>query len=351
MRVFILIIISAGLFFNPVSAQNCDIAQAGVKVYNDSNTDPATSIRIGETANFRFSIKNAGNGCAIPARSITAVFDFPTMAGGVKPYVYAGPPTYYSNYFTWTYNSKVDVLVGTNTREIPAGVTDIDITMRVRGNAAGGGNSNLNITQEKGIADNAQNNFGGARLLVTTEGIPAIRMKSFKGEAEKCNVTLKWSTLTEDGPGYFEVEFSPDGFSFKKIGTVTTKNIPSGADYEFSWTPSAEKGFYRLKQISAAGAPAYSEDLYVSANCVSKLTLQVYPNPVRSGGKLVINVTGNTGSLMAALYNVSGQKIQSTNLVSNINEISLVNVTAGTYMLRVTDENGSVESYRVIVTR
>jgi hypothetical protein len=351
MRILIVLIISAGLFMNRAAAQTCDVAQAGVKVYNDSNTDPAQSIKIGETANFRFSIKNAGNGCAIPAHSITAVFDFPTMAGGVKPYVYAGPPTYYSGYFTWTYNSKVDVLVGTNTREIPAGVTDLDITMRVRGNAAGAGNSNLNITQEKGVADNAQNNFGGARLVVTTEGVPAIRLRSFSGDAVKCNVSLKWSTLMEDGPGHFDIEFSPDGFSFKKIGTVNIKNIPSGADYDYSWTPSSEKGFYRLKQVTATGAAAYSNDVYVAATCLNKLTIQVYPNPVRSGGKLVINVTGNTGSLSAALFNVSGQKIQSTNLVSNVNEISLVNVAAGTYMLKVTDENGSVESYRVIVTR
>lgn len=155
----------------------------------------------------------------------------------------------------------------------------------------------------------------------------------------------------EDGTGHFDVEFSPDGFSFKKIGTVNVKNIPAGADYDYSWTPTAEKGFYRLKLVSATGAPAYSNDIYVAANCLNKLTIQVYPNPVKSGGKLVINVTGNTGSLSASLYNVSGQKIQSANLVSNVNEISLVNVSAGTYMLKVTDEKGSVESYRVIVTR
>ena len=106
-----------------------------------------------------------------------------------------------------------------------------------------------------------------------------------------------------------------------------------------------------MKQVNATGAAAYSNDVYVTASCLNKLTIQVYPNPVRSGGKLVINVTGNTGSLNAALFNVSGQKIQSANLVSNVNEISLVNVVAGTYMLKVTDENGSVESYRVIVTR
>lgn len=352
MRVLLIIIICSGLFINRAAAQNCDIAQAGVKVYNDANTDPVTSIKTGETANFRFSIKNAGTGnCAIPAHSVTAVFDFPTMAGGIKPYVYAGPPTYLSGYFTWTYNSKVDVLVGTNTREIPAGVTDFEITMRVKGNAAGSGISNLNITQEKGISDNTQNNFGGARLMVSSESVPSIKLSTFTGEAVKCIVTLKWTTLVENAPGHFDIEFSPDGFSFVRIGSVNLKNVLTGADYEFNTTPVTEKGFYRLKQVSVTGAAAYSNDIYVAASCLNKLTIQVYPNPVKEGGKLVVNVSGNSGNLLAALYNSNGQKIQSANLVSSVNEISLRNVSAGTYMLKVTDEQGSVQSYRVIVTR
>lgn len=342
-----------GLLAHSAIAQRCDIAQSGVAVYNSANTNPVNTIQVGETANFRFSIRNesVNNGCAIPAGSVTAVFDFPTMAGNIKPYVYAGPPSFVSGYFTWIYNYAAEVLVGTNNREIPAGTKDLNITMRVRGNAAGAGNSNLNISQGKGVSDDATNNFSGARLLVSPVVIPVIKLNYFTVTPQRCDVLLKWATSEETAASLFEVEYSPDGFSFTKIGSVPGKQNAGGAAYEFTYTPPGEKGYYRLKQVSVNKPEAYSKDEFAVTACNTKGKISVYPNPVSADRKLVVNISGYEGKISGTLLDAAGRQVRTYNLANSLNELSLTGFSAGSYLLQVRDESGAVQSFKIIVTR
>ncbi len=148
-------------------ATDCDIATSPITVRNAANTANITSICVGQQANFRFSVSNAGtSGCTIPVGSVVAVLDFPTLAGPVKPYIYNGPASFNTTYFTWAYNSIDEVLEGTNHTAIPAGAVDADILVPVLGNAAGTGNSNINLTQLGATADNVGNNNATAQLTV-----------------------------------------------------------------------------------------------------------------------------------------------------------------------------------------
>ncbi len=156
------------LFFTISRAQDCDIATSGVTVVNATNTATIGSIYVGEQANFKFSITNAGtsSGCVITPNTVTAVIDFPTIAGPTKPYIYNGPPSFISGYFTWTYNSGAEALVGTNTTAIPQNMGDLTVLVPVLGNAVGTGNSNLNLTQGAGISNGVNNDVGSAQLSV-----------------------------------------------------------------------------------------------------------------------------------------------------------------------------------------
>jgi hypothetical protein len=172
MRVAIFTLFFA-LFINNAKAQDCDIATTGVGIVNATNTVPVGSITVGQTANFKFVLYNAGTdlGCTIPANTVSAFFDFPTMSGGIKPYKYDGPLSFVSGYFTWNYNSAAEVLIGTNTTAIPNGMGDANILVKVLGNAVGSGSSNLNITQGFGVTDNPGNNFSGAQLIINASTV------------------------------------------------------------------------------------------------------------------------------------------------------------------------------------
>jgi len=339
------------LLANTSFTQNCDIAQVGMAVKNAANTIPVNNIAPGQTANFSFTIKNAGSGgCAVPAGSVTALFDFPTIAGGVMPYVYAGPPSFTSGYFSWTYNSRVQVLMGTNTRDIPTGLDDV-LIVRVRGNATGSGNSNLNITQGKGISDIAANNFIGAKLVVSGAGSPSIDLSSFTAIAARCAIRLNWTTISEAELSHFDIEYSNDGFSFNKIGSVAAKNLASGATYEFGNTAGVAKGYFRLRQVGKDGQSLYSDDVFATTGCSEKAKISLYPNPVRSDQKLVVNISGYDGKITGELYNSLGQIVKAFSLANMANELSLEKLTAGTYLLQVKEEGGAMQSFKVIVNR
>ncbi len=348
MRVFILILLLS-FYLNASMAQNCDIAQGGVAIYNGANTSPATTVAKGQTAFFRFSIKNQGTdvNCAIPSNSITAVLDFPTLAGGIKPYKYDGPASFVSGYFTWTYNNDAEVLIGTNTTIIPGGEGDRDISVKVKGNAYGAGSSNLNITQGKGVSDNATNNFATARLIVPK----IVDLSAFSASAEKCNVLLSWKTLSENNFDHFEIEYSLDGNNFINAGRLAGRNISTGADYKFTYAQSNGEGYYRLKEVAADGSFEFSDVVHITTDCSGKPSVIVYPNPIDFKQKLIVNISGYSNKIKGEIFNSLGQKVSVYNLGNRANELSVENLSAGTYMLYVKDDGGDVQSFKIIVTR
>lgn len=341
-----------GFFLSTSLAQNCDIAQAGVAIYDATNTAPVTLIATGQNANFKFSISNVGIslGCAIPANSVTAVLDFPKLATGIRPYIYVGPSSFVSGYFTWTYNNLEEVLEGTNTLAIPGGSGDMDILVKVKGNAIGAGYSNLNITQGKGISDNTGNNFSRAQLIVSAP-VP-VKLSSFTVVPDKCDALLNWSTLSEINFSHFDIEYSPDAITFIKIGTVQGRNISTGSDYKFSYTQLSGNGYYRLKLVDKDGRFEYSDVARIKTTCTDQGKILVYPNPLRYDQKLIVNISGYQGKISGELFNVDGQRLNAYNLVNSTNELSVKNLSAGVYMLYVkADDGGDTQSFKIIITR
>jgi hypothetical protein len=335
-------------------AQNCDVAQTGVAIYNATNTSPIATIPVGQKANFKFSIANFGTdlGCAIPANSVTAIFDFPTLAGNIKPYIYDGPPSFVSGYFTWTYNTSAEVLVGTNTTAIPNGTGDGGVLVKVKGNASGAGSSNLNLTQGLGVSDNTGNNFSGAQLIISAGGSLPVNLSSFTITTDKCDAILKWTTASESKFSHFEVEYSADAIGFIKIATVSGKNSTAGADYGFTYTQLSGSGYYRLRMVDIDGRGVYSSVVRVTANCKDKGRVSIYPNPVSYDKSLVVNISGYTGKITGELYNATGQKVAVYSLANRSNELSVVNLSAGMYMLYVrTTSSDEAELFKVVVTR
>lgn len=206
--------------------ENCDIATFGVGIVNAGNTAPVASIVTGQAANFKFSIANFGSdpGCSIPANSVTAIFDFPTLAGGVRPYKYDGPVSFVSGYFTWTYNSVADVLTGTNSIAIPNGTGDANILVRVKGFATGTGSSNLNITQGMGVSDNAGNNYGGAQLIITAATVNTVCPASVFSLLSTPGTSYQWQL--DAGNGFINI--SNDAiYSGVTTNTLTLTNAPT----------------------------------------------------------------------------------------------------------------------------
>ncbi|MEO7311485.1 MAG: hypothetical protein ABIX01_13870 [Chitinophagaceae bacterium] len=199
---FLIFSLILSVFITRAQAEDCDIGTTGVTAVNATNTAPSSSGYVGQVFNFKFSIANFGTnlGCIIPANSVNAVFDFPTLSGGIKPYVYNGPVSFSSGYFTWTYNAMAGILEGTNTTAIPNNSGDLDILVQVIGNqtSVGGvsvGTSSLNLTQSGATSDNTGNNFGSAQLTISAI---SLNLKVLLQGALLGNAPLNASTMRDN---------------------------------------------------------------------------------------------------------------------------------------------------------
>ena len=80
-------------------------------------------------------------------------------------------------------------------------------------------------------------------------------------------LALVMETATEINNSHFDIEWSTDAFSFKKIGAVqgvgTTDEIQV---YNFIHkNPTNGKNYYRLKQIDMDGTVEYSKIIQISS--------------------------------------------------------------------------------------
>ncbi len=335
-----------------LNAQNCDIAQTGMGVYNALNTAPVSTIMTGQRANLKFTIANLGTkmGCSIPANTVTADLAFASNANGQKPYAYEGPASFSSGYFSWTYDPATEVLHGVNSQAIPTGKGDAHILIKVKALLPGIAHSTLNLTQGSGLSDNDANNYSAARIMVMNNPVP-IKLGTFTAVADKCNALLNWATVSESNFSHFDIEYSPDAVTYIKVGSVFGKNLANGAAYKFGYSQLSGNGYYRLKIVDRDGAFEYSDVARAKTSCNDQAKVLVYPNPLSYDQKLFVNISGYSGKISGELFNEAGQRVGVYELTNNTNELSVIKQSAGTYMLYVRSEEGRTESFKIIITR
>ena len=83
-------------------------------------------------------------------------------------------------------------------------------------------------------------------------------------------------------------------------------------------------------------------------DALAGMSVEVYPNP--ASGSFNVKLTGYQKDATAVLYNLAGQQIVANEVSADgkAKNISLKGLAAGTYMLKVTSENG-VQVNRLIV--
>jgi hypothetical protein len=69
-----------------------------------------------------------------------------------------------------------------------------------------------------------------------------------------------------------------------------------------------------------------------------------YPNPVKD----VLNIGYNKTITKVALYNILGQEVMAKNINADQSQITMSNLPKGTYLVKVTAEDGAVKTIKVI---
>ncbi|MEP7145983.1 MAG: DNRLRE domain-containing protein [bacterium] len=141
-----------------------------------------------------------------------------------------------------------------------------------------------------------------------------VELSSFTSTSDERNITLNWSTETENNNSGFEIQRSTmkDWSVWNKVGFVNGNgNTNSGHDYKFEDNNlSSGRYKYRLKQIDYNGNFNYYE---LAADAVIGVPLQFslsqnYPNPFNPSTKINFDIPQD-GVVILKVYDVSGREI------------------------------------------
>ncbi len=170
-----------------------------------------------------------------------------------------------------------------------------------------------------------------------------VKLISFEAKKTGRQTRVTWKTATEENTTSFIVERSADGNNFFPVGTVTAAgNSISEKSYSFTDAgPLKGNNFYRLKTINQDGSATYSAIALVFFT--GETLLQVFPNPVHH----TLTIKNNFSNGTLALYDVSGNRVFSQNIIrgnnSNSVSIKLPELAAGVYLVKLNADGQMIQ--------
>ncbi len=149
----------------------------------------------------------------------------------------------------------------------------------------------------------------------------------------KQSVRLSWTTVTEVGSDYFDVQRSNDGIDFLPIGRVAAAgNSEQVEEYRFDDERAlAGRNFYRLRQVDLDGQTTFSEVRLVTLE--GELDkVQVWPNPAQEFLKLSSSFSGSI-----IIYRQNGQLVGQQQITIG-QAVDVRQLPAGYYLLKAGEE-------------
>ncbi len=200
--------------------------------------------------------------------------------------------------------------------------------------------------------------FSEDEVTITVGSVLPVTLISFDGTLRSKVVYLQWSTATEINNDHFEVEKSADGINFSslaKIGYVHgngNSNIVHNYSYQDNVANLTQPlVYYRLKQVDADGASAYSNVVLIHLSNAG-VSVLVFPNPFNSN----VRIQGNfatSGKVNLLVSDMNGRIISKQNLVisQGFNDIpvyGLQHLSSGLYTVELYQNKNRIYSTKLV---
>ena len=183
--------------------------------------------------------------------------------------------------------------------------------------------------------------------IIPNNGSLFFSLTDFTVSKNNCVANLNWKTSSEINSEKFEVEVSADiNATFVTKGTIaasTNSSITKNYQFNFSMETGVQY-FFRLKMINKDGTFTYSEIRKLS--CTDpKTQIAIAPNPVID----MFNISGmEKGKNTILIYSNDGKLIKSQVTGTTTYNVDISNFSAGLYMVRILNENGSNTTKRIV---
>jgi glucose/arabinose dehydrogenase len=190
--------------------------------------------------------------------------------------------------------------------------------------------------------------LGGSILQVTTTSTLPVKITNFNALRKNGDVEVSWKTTHESGLKEFQLEYSADGRSYQSVATLAAVNSANGAAYTQKHLPAAGGTvYYRLKVLNLDNSFEFSPVLTIRLD--KPLTGASIPSLVRNK-RLVLTLYEPYNTLR--LISPAGSVLLTRNVagMTGLNDISLPELPAGTYIIQLTG-NGRPFSGRIVVNQ
>ena len=167
----------------------------------------------------------------------------------------------------------------------------------------------------------------------------------FKGEHIKGRGNkLYWEVTDQVNVKEYQLQFSTDGVNFITIGTVAAKAYSSGnLSYDYLHLDYKQgNNFYRLKSVDLDGNYKLSEIVLITIRQKENSVI-IYPNPVKD--KIIVDYKGSSTQISYTVIDATGKLVLSNKVsVQNPITIPVANLASGNYILRITDDEGVINT-------
>jgi trimeric autotransporter adhesin len=184
---------------------------------------------------------------------------------------------------------------------------------------------------------------------VTTESTSTstpMLLLSFTGTSQGNVATLQWATENETNSKWFVIERSGNAGGFDSIGVILGINNGNETYYSFAddYMLSGTNS-YRLREVDMDGVIRYSIVVTLSSMQMST-KMEVYPNPAVASINFSVP-SAVPQSVLVQVYTMTGVMLIATQqeLVAgnNLQTLTVGNLKAGTYILKVASQDGSTQ--------
>ncbi len=177
-----------------------------------------------------------------------------------------------------------------------------------------------------------------------------VELVNFEGRESGKEVSLSWTTASEENSSHFEIQKSINGIDWEVIGEVKSNGNSVEMNYYVfnDERPSKGNNYYRLRMVDLDVTFEYSETVGVRVETASETELAevtIFPNPTVD--YLTIDFKGTVNSeLNIRVMNVSGNILYTSKGSENSN-IDVSQFATGTYFL-VIDNGIDLQTQRFI---
>ena len=168
------------------------------------------------------------------------------------------------------------------------------------------------------------------RYYTAEQALP-VELIDFRGELTTSGTSLSWETASEKNNSHFDVEWSTNGETFKKIGLIEGAGTTiENQSYSFLHENSVQgENYYRLKQVDYDGQYEYTPVIMIDIQGVLSNNPKIYPNPATD--YLFVDVNEKTN---CQIIDVTGKIIKEYQLTKGTS-IDISELSSGTYLIKI----------------